>query len=221
MKNLVLVTSVINTPKIPLSYTSTRSVFNNKERYSQTIKTIQSIREKIPSSNIFIIECSDLSQEYEQKLREISDFFLNLYENKDLRKDIYGPSKALGEGTMTISALKYIQKNQIKYDNLIKISGRYWIDHQFDSKIIDNTNIVVKPINENLNNICTVFYKIPESLTEELLQFFLLSINSMKRCEGFEVIFARFVIQKYKNVKFINILGISGYVSVCGGFYHG
>ena len=63
MINLVLITSIIATPNIPLSYTPTRSVFTHNERFEQTKYTIQSIKEKIPNAKIFIVECSFLTEE--------------------------------------------------------------------------------------------------------------------------------------------------------------
>ena len=65
MSNLVLITSVINTPKKPLSYSNVRSVFTREERYEQTKKTIQSIREKIPNYKIMIVECTDFTERRE------------------------------------------------------------------------------------------------------------------------------------------------------------
>ena len=54
MDNLVLITSVINTPNTPLSYTNTRSVFSRQDRFEQTKKTIKSVREKLSNSKIII-----------------------------------------------------------------------------------------------------------------------------------------------------------------------
>ena len=48
MNNLILITSVINTPNKPLSYTKNRSVFTRNERFEQTKKTILTVREKVP-----------------------------------------------------------------------------------------------------------------------------------------------------------------------------
>ena len=48
MINLILITSVICITNKPLSYTKTRSVFTHEERFEQTLKTIQTIRDKIP-----------------------------------------------------------------------------------------------------------------------------------------------------------------------------
>ena len=58
--NLVLITSVVCTPNIPLSYINTRSCYTHDERFEQTKKTIKTIKEKIPNLKIFIVECSDL-----------------------------------------------------------------------------------------------------------------------------------------------------------------
>ena len=71
MSNLVLITSVIKTPDIPLSYSRTRSVFNHDERFNQTIKTIETIKKYIPNSKILIVECSDLNDSQESYLKKI------------------------------------------------------------------------------------------------------------------------------------------------------
>ena len=131
MNNLVLITSIIKTPDTPLSYISTRSIFTHDERFEQTKKTIQTIREKIPNSKILIVECSELDNEQDEYFKNNCDFFLNLYENQLLRNNIYSASKSLGEGTMTYYALKYIFESNILFDNLIEISGRYWLSDKF------------------------------------------------------------------------------------------
>ena len=74
--NLVLITSVINPPNRPLSYSSCRSIYSPNERFIQTQKTISSIREKIPNSKIFIAECSQLTSEQETYLTANSDYLL-------------------------------------------------------------------------------------------------------------------------------------------------
>ena len=61
-KNLVLITSVIHTSSNPLSYTPCRSVFSPQERFTQTKKTIQTVRESIPDVQILLVECSVLTE---------------------------------------------------------------------------------------------------------------------------------------------------------------
>ena len=46
MKNITLITSIIETPNLPLSYTNIRSMFSKNERFEQTKKTITTIKEK-------------------------------------------------------------------------------------------------------------------------------------------------------------------------------
>ena len=78
MNNLVLITSIIKTPNTPLSYTNKRSIYSHEERYEQTKKTIQSVREKIPNVKILMVECSDLNEIQRDYLTRHCDYFLNI-----------------------------------------------------------------------------------------------------------------------------------------------
>ena len=133
MNNIILITSVINTPNNPLSYSKTRSVYNRNERFEQTKKTIQSVKEKLPNIKIMIVECSNFNEEENNYFKENCDYILNLWEKKELHNNIFGTSKSLGEGTMTIEALKYIEELNLEYQYLYKISGRYWLNDNFAS----------------------------------------------------------------------------------------
>ncbi|MEI7509058.1 MAG: hypothetical protein WCJ62_06295, partial [Flavobacterium sp.] len=144
MKKLVLITSVINTPNTPLSYINSRSIYTKDQRFEQTKKTILTIKEKIPNVEIFIVECSDLNEYEETFFKQNSNYFLNLHCFEPIRNNVYGISKSLGEGTMTYHALEYIHKNNINYDNLIKISGRYLLSDNFVFNNFDNESIVIK-----------------------------------------------------------------------------
>src|SRR6056300_795193 len=89
MNDLVLITSVINTPNVPLSYSKTKSVFSRKERFTQTKNTIVSIKDKIPNCKIIIVECSDLNTEEQEYLSINCDYILNLWEKKELHNNIF------------------------------------------------------------------------------------------------------------------------------------
>ena len=65
--DLFVITSVINTGHNPWTYTMTRSIYNPQERLFQTIKTIESIR-KFTNAKILLVECSQLSKEWEDYL---------------------------------------------------------------------------------------------------------------------------------------------------------
>lgn len=222
MTNLVLITSIIDPPQKPLSYTNTRSVYTKNERFNQTKKTISSIKEKIPNLKIFIIECSQLDEEETSYFIENSDYFLNLYSNEQIRSNIYSISKSLGEGTMTIAALNFIIKNNIDYKNLIKISGRYWLSENFDYLHFNNDNIVVKYIEGNIINVFTALYKLPKNIVNEFFNFLKNSFDDMVNCIGYENLFGKFIATlNNRNITVLENIGLQGFVSISNEFYNG
>ena len=221
MNNLVLITSVICTPNNPLSYTSTRSVFTHDERFAQTKKTIETVKEKIPNAKIFIVECSELNDEQTDYFTKNSDYFLNLFDETEKCANVYGKSKSLGEGTMTFCALEYVLNNNIIFDNLIKISGRYWLSDKFNYNNFNNTNIVIKYIDNNHDNVFTALYKIPMETVINFKLFLQNKFKEMINLIGYEILFANFI--KTENIQITNIdhVGLEGYISVSKEFYSG
>lgn len=222
MKNLVLITSVINTPMIPLSYTETRSIYTKEERFEQTKHTIATVKEKIPDSAIFLIECSQIDNEMHEYLREHTDIFANLFDtgNETIIQNVFSKSKSLGEGTMTICAYNILQQNNIQYENLFKISGRYRLSDRFDYGKFDNDKIVIKYIANDITNCNTSLYKLPYPVYKEFAQFLLDNEHLMHDCMGYEVIFALFL-QNRENINNINPLGVCGNIAVGPDYYDG
>jgi hypothetical protein len=223
MKNITLITSIIDTPNIPLSYANTRSVFSKNERFEQTKKTIKTIKEKIPNNKIILVEFSELTNEEEIYFKNNVDYFLNIYEiDKSYTRLIHGHSKAMGEGNMTIFALNYILVNNIEFDYFYKISGRYWLDEIFNYETYENNLEHLL----NRTNINTIFYKLSNKHTHMWLEYLKNSTNEFEQCIGYETIFTKFVYDmiylKDDNkvsqdlIKIDNKQGISGYVAVCG-----
>lgn len=220
MNNIVLITSVIDPPNISLSYSKTRSVFNKEERFEQTKKTIKTIKEKLLNYDIIIVECSNLNDNELNYFKNNSKYFINFFNDTKLRKKIYSKSKSLGEGTMTIESIKFILEKNINFKNLIKISGRYWLNNNFNLEIFNNDNIICKKINGNINNINTVLYKLPYSYVKDFLSFLQNKNKEMNNCLGYEILFATYI-KKYKNINYYDFLGINGNVTVCGNYYNG
>jgi len=219
MNNLVLITSVICIENKPLSYTNIRSVYSHEERFEQTKKTIQTIREKIPNSKILLVECSNLTEDISNYLVEKSDFFLNLYNDKTIRNNTSGLSKALGEGTMTICAINYIKQNNIEYDNLFKITGRYWLSENFIYNNFNNHDIVINYIYGDRDNTSTSLYKLHKINVEDFMNFLNRNIHLMIQCIGYEVLFAIFLKEpKPNNIIHLNKIGVNGYISVSHDF---
>lgn len=222
MTNLVLITSVINTPNNPLSYSNIRSIYTPQERFNQTKNTINSIKTKIPNYKILIIECSKLDLEHEDYLKNNSDYYINVYDNEIIRNQIYHYSKSLGEGTMTIEAIKYINYNNIIYKNLYKVSGRYMLTDQFCYSKFNNDMIVMKKINDSNENIFTGLYKLPSRYVNKFLIYLEQKKDIMYQCIGYEVLFSMFLHTISNNDKvYVNPIGLEGYVTVDGSYFNG
>lgn len=217
--NLIIISSVINISTKPFSYTNTRSYCGKEKRFEDTKKTIESIKEFIKDSKLFFVECSDIPIEYEKYIIENTDYYINLYNDKKVLSRCDSISKSLGEGTILVEALKYIFENKIEYDNLFKLSGRYWLNNSFDYSKYDNDSIVVKQIENDPNNILTCFYKFPKRIIEKFYNFLLNSERDFINCIGIEVIFGKFINSIDEEKIFIKgKIGLNGYVSVCGTY---
>ena len=215
MNNLVLITSIIKPPNKELSYTKIRSVFTPEERFQQTKNTITHIKNKIPNVKILLVECSELSEEEFYYFNNNCDYVLNLINEPNYVNNIYSISKSLGEGTMTICALDFIQKNNIIFDNFFKITGRYWLSTSFDYNNFNNNDIVIHHINNDINNVCTSLYKLHHININDFSIFLINNIELMTHCIGYENLFALFLKNIFPN-KIITLqkIGINGYISV-------
>ena len=92
--NITLITSIIHTPNTPLSYIKTRSIYTREERFEQTKRTIETVREKIPDNKIFLIECSQFTTEESDYLKSKVDIFMNIIDtnNHKLINRMFTPS---------------------------------------------------------------------------------------------------------------------------------
>jgi hypothetical protein len=225
MINLVLITSIVDPPQTPFSYINTRSIYSKIERFEQTKKTIESVKDKIVNCKIIIVECSQLSDEETDYFIRNTDYFLNIYSDEYAKNNVYSASKSLGEGTMTLYALNYIQENNINYDSLFKISGRYWLSDNFIYENFNNNCVVLKSIDNNLENVFTALYKLPKETVSYLLLFLRESFHDMAGCIGYELLIGKFILtlreQNKKNIIVLKNIGLDGLVSVSNEFYSG
>lgn len=217
MKNLVLITSIIKTPNIPLSYTNTRSVFTHEERFIQTKKTIQSIRDNIPNVEIILVECSELTEEENKYFVSNVEYFINLINNENEKNNIYSISKALGEGTMTICALQYIISNKIQFDNFFKITGRYWLSNNFNYENFNNNSVVITNIGELCTN--TSLYKLNNKNIHNFINFLISNNTAMCKCIGYENLFSLFLQTiEPSSIVALDKIGVNGFISVSNDF---
>jgi hypothetical protein len=215
-KYLTLITSIIKPPKTALSYWHTRSIYSDETRLEQVKNTIETVREKIPRNKIILVECSPLSPEETLYFETNTDYFINLYDDIEERCNIYSPSKALGEGTMTKAAFKYVFENNILYDYFFKITGRYWLNINFDINKIENIQTpiprsVVKYINQDPTNGCTSLYHLTNIHSILWYDYLINSTDKMIDCKNYEHIFIDFLRTLPSNEFYpIDKIGISG-----------
>ena len=206
-EDLFLITSVINTGFNPWTYTGIRSIYTPEQRLDQTLnETISSIRSYSPSSKIFLIECSKLSQEDEEKLKNACDYYLNVYKDEEVRKACLDSNKkGYGEVMLTLRALEYIKNNNIEFKRLFKISGRYYLTKNFKES---NFSCSLYTFN---NKNSTVLYSVPYSRIEE----FQGKMNHIKtEYEKSSSLGLENILPKIDPKETIPVLGVAGLVAI-------
>lgn len=138
------------------------SAYKQEERFQQTLKTIQCIKEKVPNSYILLFECSASPIDEKQKniLKSQCDLFLEfynepgmmqIYENLEKRPKIFTYGKSLLETRGLLNALYTVQKHNLFNDSqrVFKLTGRYLLNEDFniqdyESKFLENKYVIKK-----------------------------------------------------------------------------
>lgn len=207
--DLVLISSVINISNNPLSYIGIRSVYNKYERFQQTLFTIKSL-ERIKNKKILFVEASDIP-EFENEIIGIVDFYTNIYKDDKIKAIIDGPHKGIGESLSILEGIKCIDLSL--YDNVYKMSGRYWLNDGFEYSLWNNDNTMLCEDKKH-NSILTVFYKINNKQYPEWLSMLNNVVNNVD-AESIEIIFKK----NFKNYVSVEKIGVSGNVSFSGVFW--
>ena len=225
-KNLVIITSVINCVKDKLSYIDTRSVFSVKERYKQTLKSIESIREKMPQCLIFFCECSNMKENesyesYEKNIMEKVDYYSNLYSIETIRNAVNSEYKGYGEASMLLKAFDVVRDlekgNELLVKNIFKLSGRYFLNQEFKLELFDNFYNNYVYWDNSTSSLCSIFYKINSShinLFKECLEKSLIELQNNSSIE--------MCMYKYFNseLKILDKLNVSGFLATEGYLFH-
>jgi len=216
-KNIFIITSILNCTNLELSYSKKRTVYSFSSRLRQTIKTIESIRKYYSDCHILLCDCSDLSN-YKKEELEISkyvDYYYNFYDNMSIKDAVNGKYKGHGECMILLKALDIINNLKDSYKYIFKISGRYYLNDNFDNNVFENNENVFTTWERCDFSLCTVLYKLmynDRKYFENVLR------NSMAELiEGNSI---EICIYKYflKNINIIEKINVSGYLSTEG--YH-
>lgn len=216
MGDLFLITSVINTGNNPWSYSSRRSVYSTEERFTQTLQTILSIRKKVPNSKIFLLECSDLSEEMKEELVFRVDYFLNLYSDEFCRSAcLESNKKGFGEAVQTAKAVEFLVNNNILPKRFFKISGRYYLNEEFNLENYSSTEFTFKKhvlTGTGMKANSTVIYSFPICYLEHFYKCLISIIQYYLTNEprGYEELLPALCEPKIE----IEIMGVSGFVAI-------
>ena len=226
-KNIVLITSVINCVNFPLCYNNIRTVFTTEERYVHTLRSIKSVQKYIPNVEILFCECSDLSNEnnyIEENIKNKVDYYCNFYNNEKIKNSVNGLYKGYGEANILLGGLAIIEeliKNGKNYNNLFKLSGRYYMNDTFQYDKFNNNENNFTLWSESNVAYSTIFYKINMESTKlnnmssiYIFKNILLNMfNEVKNEASIECLFYKYF---KKNIKIIEKLNIIGYLSTEG-----
>lgn len=221
IKNLIVITSVINIPNLPFSYTPIRSLFTRNERFEQTKNTIKSIRDKIPESKIMLIECSELNDEENQYIISNVDYFINIYGTENnFEQYVFGLSKSHGENTLLLQAFEYLKLNDIKYENFYKMSGRYWLTDNFNYENFNNDKISYSCTSRGTYDIFTSFYKLNIKHIDSYINFIKNNQNLLINCIDAELFFGKYVSTiNDDEKKQISFSGVAGNIAVLKNYF--
>lgn len=158
-ENIVIIPSLVNV----------NGYYTRNERYNQTIKTINSVREKIPNSFIVLIDISEFLEEEKEYLNKICDLFINENKNDTLVKKVKH-QKSYGEKSYIQHALLYLNdfnddykfKNFINLKAIFKVGGRYYLNDKFnyDNYNNDLDNVKILPSHLYKNGCESCIFKI-------------------------------------------------------------
>jgi mannosyltransferase OCH1-like enzyme len=214
-KSAIIITSVLNYVNKPLSYFDIRSIFSLEERYNQTLETINSIKTYMPNIEIIFIECSDLdnSSEIESNIKNNVNYYYNFYDNIDIRNCVNSKFKGLGEAKLLTEAINKLIILNNNYKNIFKISGRYFINTDFDyTEFEENYNYFTNWDNSK-ESYCTIFYKLNYDDIFDFKNALNISVQDLYENISIEsCIYKNF----NKNIKYVDRMNISGCLATEG-----
>jgi hypothetical protein len=142
MKTAYIITSAIGINNDhPLTYSPTRTKFDTEERIRQTIYTVNSLDQNtdIDNTKMFLLDCGNNPSEYSWTFGHqpnlqfvgVQDEFPEIHKSVTTHKN-----KSYCESLMLSNFLKKYQQELSEYDYIFKVSGRYFVTKNFDTKIL-------------------------------------------------------------------------------------
>ena len=203
-----IITSVINFAESELSYSKVRSIYTPEQRITQTLKTIESIRTFAPESKIILFEMG-VNEFFNPILKENVDQYFFLGKNIFVKYSCKSKFKGLGEAIGLLIGLRKVKALGF----IFKISGRYYLNENFDLSNWDIDEINLKQYDEAMS---TRLYGFPIRKMNLIKNALFKSLPNLFKGKSIEESF----FSKLNENKIVSIkeLGISGFVAPDGQF---
>lgn len=211
--DIFIITSVINTGNAPWSYTNYRSCFDVKTRFEQTLHTIESIRNLNDKSQVLLVECSQIDETMTNTLKDKVDYFIQTYNDSSIREAcLESNKKGFGEIKKLEKACQFIKENNINFNRLFKISGRYFLNSLFNKEKYNNIDKFTFKIYNTTVGGSTVLYSVPNKLFDVYIEKleYTRKFYENNPPTGIETIIP-LICTPYNDIE---ILGVSGQVAV-------
>jgi hypothetical protein len=210
--DIFIITSVINTGNNPWSYTNYRSCFDIQTRFEQTLQTIESIRNLNDGTKILLVECSQIDETMTNILKDKVDYFIQTYDDSSIRGAcLESNKKGFGEIKKLEKACQFIKDNNINFNRLFKISGRYFLISSFNKTNYNDNDKFTFKIYDSIGG-STVLYSVPNKLFDVYIEKleYIRKFYETNPPTGIETLIPLICVPRYN----IEILGVSGQVAV-------
>jgi hypothetical protein len=109
------------------------SVYNEEERFNQTIETIDSINKYCPNNQVFIFDSSPErpNVEYFQELSDRGVIVFYTGDEPDVKRFSQLGQRSIAECITFLYFLNWFQKQDFKSKRIYKLSGRYRLNDNF------------------------------------------------------------------------------------------
>jgi hypothetical protein len=208
-KQTFIISSVIYFSNNKLSYSAVRSIFTPEERTAQTIRTVNSIREKAPEASIVLLEMGK-NRNISPELTGLVDKYVFVGNNYLVNWACSGKFKGLGEATGLIVSRKHLNTGA---DFYFKISGRYFLNENFKPEMWSGRSLLAKKYDAAIS---TRLYGFEKMLFGDWQKALRRSLILLYKGRSIEEVFPQML--GADNIQHIEKLGISGFVAPQGDF---